>query len=141
METARTAMLSDSGHQPVPAADLNDPDATLSVRDGDLAERRLIPRDRWRFAREEGDTAVPDGNYVYLADGFEAGKIYEVIYTTEGAPVAGLGLLATRDTAAFLRYGSAAAGNPCAGTVERAYAFGASQSGAFLRVLLYLGLN
>src|SRR5262245_5877918 len=32
-------------------------------------------------------------------------------------------------------------GNPCAGTIERAYAFGASQSGRYLRQFLYLGLN
>src|SRR6266851_1159755 len=52
----------------------------------------------------------------------------------------GLGLLAARDVVSFLRHGSAA-GNPCAGDIRHAYAFGASQSGRFLRQLLYLGLN
>jgi hypothetical protein len=69
------------------------------------------------------------------------GKVYQVIYTTTGAPIAGCGLLATRDLGAFLRYGSAAAGNPCAGDIEHAYSFGVSQSGRFLRHFLYLGLN
>ena len=32
-------------------------------------------------------------------------------------------------------------GNPCAGDIRRAYAFGASQSGRYLRQFLYLGLN
>ena len=50
-------------------------------------------------------------------------------------------MLATRDIAAFLRYGSAQADNPCAGDIQYAYAFGISQSGRFLRQLLYLGLN
>src|SRR5262245_19631943 len=46
-----------------------------------------------------------------------------------------------RDLVAFLRYGTAQAGNPCAGDVQHAYAFGASQSGRYLRQFLYLGLN
>jgi len=46
-----------------------------------------------------------------------------------------------RDTAAWLRYASTADGNPCADTLDRACAFGVSQSGRFLRHLLYLGLN
>ena len=32
-------------------------------------------------------------------------------------------------------------GNPCAGDIRHAYAFGASQSGRYLRQFLYLGLN
>ena len=35
----------------------------------------------------------------------------------------------------------AASGNPCAGSLDRAYVFGVSQSGRFLRHLLYLGLD
>jgi len=46
-----------------------------------------------------------------------------------------------RDTAAWLHWGAAAAGNPAAGRLDRAYAFGVSQTGRFLRHLLYLGLN
>ena len=55
--------------------------------------------------------------------------------------IIGLGLLAARDTVAFLRHGSAENGNPCAGDIRRAYAFGTSQSGRYLRQFLYLGLN
>ena len=43
--------------------------------------------------------------------------------------------------ARFLRFGDAASGNPCAGSLDRAYVFGVSQSGRFLRHLLYLGLD
>ena len=50
-------------------------------------------------------------------------------------------MLAARDTVAFLRHGSAENGNPCAGDIRRAYAFGTSQSGRYLRQFLYLGLN
>ncbi|MGH7062033.1 MAG: alpha/beta hydrolase domain-containing protein, partial [Stellaceae bacterium] len=88
----------------------------------------------------EHDRIVPDPHHVYLAAGFEPGRIYEVIYATTGAPVVGLGLLAARDIVSFLRRDTEA-GNPCAGDILHAYAFGASQSGRFLRQLLYLGLN
>jgi hypothetical protein len=49
--------------------------------------------------------------------------------------------LAARDTVAFLRHGTAKDGNPCAGDIRQAFAFGASQSGRYLRQFLYLGLN
>ena len=98
------------------------------------------PVTSWSFARLEAGRVVADPNHVYLAAGFEPGKIYEVIYTTTGAPMIGLGLLAARDVVSFLRY-SRSADNPCAGDIQHAYAFGASQSGRFLRQLLYLGFN
>src|SRR5437660_1403407 len=69
------------------------------------------------------------------------GMFYELVYRAENPPLVGLGLLAVRDTAAWLRSGSAAAGNPCAGELDHAYVIGVSQTGRFLRHLLYLGLN
>src|SRR6266498_625340 len=101
----------------------------------------MIPRDQWSFARLENGRVVPDASHVYMASGFLPGKVYQVIYTTTGAPVDGLGLLATRDMGSFLRYGPAGQSNPCAGDLEYAYSFGVSQSGRFLRHFLYLGLN
>src|SRR5207245_245862 len=76
-----------------------------------------------------------------VENGFEPGKIYELVYRAANPPLVGLGFLAVRDTAAWLRCASAADGNPCAETLDRAYAFGVSQSGRFLRHLLHLGLN
>src|SRR5712671_2110614 len=133
-------LLSDRGHRPYPSDDLDNPNAVLLVRDGEEARPRTIPRESWSFARLEARRIVPDPNHVYLTTGFEAGRIYEVIYTTTGAPVIGLSLLAARDIVSFLRH-SNGADNPCAGDIQHAYAFGASQSGRFLRQLLYLGLN
>jgi hypothetical protein len=133
-------LLSDRGHRPYPSNDPNDPNALLLMRDREDAPLRTIPRQSWSFARLEAGRVVADPNHVYLAAGFEPGKIYEMVYTTNGAPVIGLGLLAARDIVSFLRY-SRSADNPCAGDIPRAYAFGASQSGRFLRQLLYLGLN
>ena len=56
----------------------------------------------------------------------------------------GLGFAATRDIVSFLRYEKAdAAGreNPLSGRIDKAIGFGLSQSGRFLRHMLYLGLD
>jgi alpha/beta hydrolase family protein len=134
-------ILSDRMHRPHPARDLNDPNAVLTVQDHEDAPPLTIPRQQWSFARLEGDRVVPDATCIYMASGFVPGKVYQVVYTTVGAPVIGLGLVATRDMASFLRYGSASEGNLCAGHIHYAYSFGRSQSGRFLRHFLYLGLN
>jgi alpha/beta hydrolase family protein len=134
-------LLSDRLHRPHPAKDLSDREAVLTVQDHEDAPLQKIPREQWSFARLEGDRVVPDAASIYLAAGFLPGKVYQVVYTTSGAPVIGLGLLATRDLAAFLKYGTASEGNPCAGHIQYAYSFGRSQSGRFLRHFLYLGLN
>lgn len=133
--------LSDRNHRPYPANHLEDWNSVMTVQDSEDATEQVIPRQEWAFARLHDGRAVPDPHYVYRAAGFQPGKVYQVIYTTTGAPVVGAGLLATRDLASFLRYADPAAGNPCAGQVERAYSFGSSQSGRFLRDLVYYGLN
>jgi hypothetical protein len=133
--------MGDRMHRPYPANNLQDPEAVLMVQEHEDAPEQVIPRGQWAFARLEGGRVVPDASHVYMASGFLPGKVYQVIYSTTGAPVVGLGLLATRDIGAFLRYGTAQEDNPCAGDVEHAYAFGVSQSARFLRLFLYLGLN
>ena len=134
-------LLADRVHHPYPAADADDAEATLSMRDHENAPRHEIPRHQWRFARLDGGAVVPDPTHVYLGSGFEAGKIYECVYRTPRAPVVGLGLLAVRDAASFLRHGSAHAATPATSQFDYADGFGASQSGRFLRHLLYLNLN
>ena len=133
--------LADRMHRPYPTHDLDDPDAVLTEQEHEDAPERIIPREKWSFARLENGRLVPNAAHVHMASGFLPGKVYQVIYTATGAPVAGVGLLATRDFASFLKYGTAAQGNPCAGDLKYAYGFGASQSGRFLRDFLYLGLN
>src|SRR5207302_175973 len=77
---------------------------------------------------------------VEYQNGFTPGKLYEVIYAAVGAPVTGAGLAASRDVVSFLRYASSDEANPCAGQIDHALAFGASQTGRFLRQFLYLGM-
>jgi hypothetical protein len=139
--SGQVQLLSDRMHRPYPANDLNDPEAVLTVQDHDYAPSQVIPRNQWSFARADNQRVVPDGRHVYLEPGFEPGKVYRVIYTTTGAPVAGMGLLATRDIVSFFRYEASKESNPCAGDIQHTLAFGASQSGRFLRHFLYLALN
>ena len=138
---SQVQFLSDRNHLAYPADNLEDWNSVLTVQDHEDAPQRVIPREEWSFRRMEGDRAVPDRRHIYLASGFTPGQVYRVLYETTGAPVVGLGLLATRDIASFLRHGAQQEGNPCGDSLERAYAFGQSQSGRFLRLLLYLGLN
>ena len=137
--TSQVQQVSDRLHRPYPTDNLEDWNSVLTVRDNDHAPAVVIPRNQWSFGKLESGKFVPDASHIYLADEFQAGKVYQVIYSTSTAPIVGMGLLATRDLTSFLRY--AESGNPCAGAVRYAYAFGRSQSGRFLRVYLYHGLN
>ena len=132
--TARVEVLplADRYHIPHPVARLDDPEAELHVREHGEAPAATVPRSAWRF---------PDASSVALDGGFLPGRIYDCYYRAQDPPVVGLGFSAVRDAAGFLRWGTAAEGNPCAGQLERSYVFGVSQSGRFLRHLLYLGLD
>jgi hypothetical protein len=134
-------LLSDRAHIPYRAADPDERDAVLTVRDHLDGDAETIPRDRWRFARVDGGRVVADPTHVWLEGGFAAGRIYQVAYTAVGAPVLGLGLVALRECAAWLKHGSEASGNPAAGVITSAYAYGRSQTGRLLRTLVYEDLN
>ena len=120
-------------------ADLEDPGARLFVQRDDNAPYELLPRACWRFARERRGRVVPDASAIHVGDGMRAGAVYTLVYTAEGAPVVGTGLLALRDAAVALRTGEG--GSPLEYGFDRVHAFGASQTGRVLRHYLYLGLN
>ena len=128
-------------HQPYPAADLTQADAVLTVRDSPAGSSTSLARDSWRFARVEDGVESASAEWITVDGGFAAGRIYEVAYRTEQCPVAGLGLLAIRDSASFLRYATAAEGNPGAGDIRHAFTHGVSQTGRFLRDFLAVGCN
>jgi alpha/beta hydrolase family protein len=133
----RTFLLANRVHQPYPARSLDDPRAVLYLRDHELGEDRVVSRESWRFGRETADGSVtPSRDHVYMAAGFEPGKVYNLVYEAEGARVVGAGLLAYRDAAAFLRSQSEVSPG-----FEQVHAFGISQTGRMLRHFLYLGLN
>jgi len=126
-------------HDPIPTADVDDPDAVLYVRDGLHDEPVALPRDQWRFARVDGGRVVPDAGSLWVEGGLQAGRIHDLVYRVATCPVVGTGLLAVRDLAAFLR--SDRQDNPVAGTVDRVVLTGMSQNSRFLRTLLHLGLD
>ncbi|HVN27930.1 MAG TPA: alpha/beta hydrolase domain-containing protein [Candidatus Binataceae bacterium] len=124
--------LADRYHVPNPTIDVADPQARVTVREHAGAAAVDVPRSAWHFS---------DPGHLELKGGFIPGAIYDVVYRSADPLLVGLGFLAVRDTAAWLRWAPAASGNPCAGEIERAYLFGVSQSGRFLRHMLYLGLD
>jgi hypothetical protein len=115
--------------------DLNSPDATLSVVQNVYDTPQMIPRDQWQFAKLANGQVVPDGTSLYMKDGFKAGQTYQLSYAAKNTPVGGLGYSALRDVASYFKQ----PGNLV--TAKYAYAFGASQTGRFLREYLYEGYN
>ena len=94
-----------------------------------------MPRSQW---------TIEDRTRVAMASGFQPGKIYEVVYTAQDPAMVGLGPTAVRDFISFLKYGG---GDDVtilgdhSRYIKRAYGFGVSQSGRFLRTFLYYGFN
>ena len=123
-------------HQPYPAADVNEASAVLTVADTRVGPRTVIPRQRWRFARDEAGTVVPDDSHVWLDGGFQPGKWYEVTYTTRVCPIVGTGMLATRDCVSWLRHE-----RPFERELDYTYGHGRSQCGRFLRQFVYEAFN
>ncbi len=119
-------------HKPYEPVD--DGDAVLTVRAYPYDEAEEIGRDQWAFDRLEDGRAA-----IRFPQGFEPGRIYNLVYTGKNPTVMGTGFAATRDFVSFLKYEED--GNPLGNAIERAYAFGSSQSGRFLRHMLYEGFN
>lgn len=134
--------------------------ASLDTRDAMLTRRRypydppqVIPGDQWQFACAEfgagGETqsveraVVPSARHIHLPAGFQPDWIYELVYTAKDPLVHGLGHVAVRDFISFLKYADAddaGQANPLRG-VQKAYAWGRSQTGRCLRDFVYRGFN
>lgn len=109
-----------------PAIDDGGAEAELTVRDLPQDAGTPIPRAQWRIA----------GNVISLTGGFTPGKIYDVAYRAANPPVSGVGFLALRDAAAWVKHDDRA---PVHGTTV--IGFGMSQSGRLLRDFTYQGFN
>ena len=133
--------LGDRNHIPYAVSDPDAPENLLTVRDTVEAERQVIPRELWQFARQEGEEVVADSNQVYLATGFEPHRIYEVVYKSFNPTIIGLGPAAIRDTVSLLKYGGSEELSVPAGAIQRTIGFGLSQPGRLLRTFLYQGFN
>ena len=119
-------------------------------------ERVEIAPDAWRFARVETgmgldfqgteQAIIESDTHIHMPGGFEPGWIYELVYEGRDPLVLGLGYVAVRDLVSFLKYeefDSENRANPVAdgGPMEKAYAFGRSQTGRCIRDAIYRGFN
>ena len=137
-----------SGH----ASTRSHPTLSLDPREARLTRRRYpadpripIPPESWRFARVEGGVGldnqgaehavIPSDTHIHIPGGFEPGWIYELVYTGRDALVLGLGHAAVRDFVSFLRY--ATDDRVGLGEIEKAYAWGRSQTGRCIRDFVY----
>jgi hypothetical protein len=128
---ATTALIADRGHIPYPVVDLQGREHVMYVRTLPSDPPEMISRERWRFTG--AGTVTLDG-------GFEAGRIYDVVYRARDPRVVGVGLAGTRDLVSFFKHATSAAGNPSPG-LRFAIGWGVSQTGRFLRHFVYEGFN
>ena len=122
--------------------------ATFTRREYERDRRIPIPAGDWEFAMPDREgRPVPSTSHCYLPAGFKSGWIYELIYTAKNPSVSGLGFAGVRDLISFLHHSDVdddGTDNPLRqndAAIEKAYAWGRSQSGRFLREFVYRGFN
>ncbi len=130
------SLLGPTGGKSYPVDDPASAKNILTVRDTPDGPRQTIPRSQWSFAHSVDGKLAADPHFIHLDGGFQAGKIYEVVYEAKDPVVAGLGLAAVRDFLSYLKYDPQSTA-----PVHRVYAVGISQSGRFLRHFLYQDFN
>ncbi|MGE0723556.1 MAG: alpha/beta hydrolase domain-containing protein [Alphaproteobacteria bacterium] len=133
-----------------PTASMDNASATLTRRRYQGDARETIPPSAWAFARVEGgmgldnqgaeQAVVPSETHIHLPAGFEPGWIYELVYVGRDPRPYGLGHVVVRDLVSFLRH-DRGTGNPLAGGIDKAYAWGRSQTGRCIRDFVHRGYN
>ncbi len=129
-----------------PTASLDPAQATLTHREYEGDARQPVAD--WQFAALDAQGELsPSTTHLYVPEGLRPGWIYELVYTAAEPLLLGLGFAAVRDVVDFFRYADRDADgtlNPLregdAG-FDKAYAWGRSQSGRFLREFVYRGWN
>jgi len=119
---------------------------TAETVTGEKTGTGTVARGDWAFAdcRTTPFPGTPDPSRLCLKDGFEAGRVYELVYTAKDPLVLGIGLAATRDIVAFFRHAladSLGTSNPVARSITHAVALGTSQSGNLIKTFIHLGFN
>ena len=141
-----------SGHASTrshPTVSLDPREASLTRRRYPYDERIPVPAESWSFAQIEGgvgldnqgaeQAVISSDTHIHIPGGFELGWIYELVYTGRDPLVLGLGHAAVRDFVSFLRYSEENPAN--LGPIEKAYAWGRSQTGRCMRDFVYRGFN
>ncbi len=114
---------------------------------GEVRDEQVIAAEDWAWAKCDSAIpfpGIPDASQICLKAGFDARRLYQVVYTAADPYVLGIGFAAFRDVGHFFK--SAAAddtgkANLLAKAVKTSIARGVSQSGNFLRGWLHLGFN
>jgi hypothetical protein len=124
--------IADRGHQPVHVGKA----LHLYVRDSAEMDPIEITAGTWAL--------TSDGAGIEMSSGFQPGRLYEFVFEGASPAIAGLGFAAVRDFVSFLKHGG---GDDVALLSEqnhylkRSIGYGVSQSGRFLRQLVYEGFN
>jgi hypothetical protein len=141
-------------NNPVPykPMDLDTSKATLTSRGsenmrGEVTDEQAIASSDWAWAKCDAQhpfPGVPDATQICLKNGFDAKRLYQVVFTAADPYVLGVGFAAWRDVGVFFKHASAddqGTPNPIAKTVKHSIGRGVSQSGNYLRGWLHLGFN
>ncbi len=114
---------------------------------GEVFDEQIIPSTDWAWAKCDAQNpfpGTPDPAQICLKNGFDAKRLYQVVFEAQDPYVLGIGLAAWRDIASFFkqaRADDAGTPNPIANTIKHSIARGVSQSGNYLRGWLHLGFN
>jgi hypothetical protein len=149
--TTAAIRIGSMGTAAYPPVSLDTSRATLTFHrsetvTGEHTGSGTVPSADWAFAdcRSTPFPGAPDPTRICLKNGFDTGRLYDLVYMARDPLVLSVGLAATRDLVSYFRYASAdAAGtaNPLAGTITHAVASGTSQAGNLLKTFVHLGFN
>ncbi|HET7527867.1 MAG TPA: alpha/beta hydrolase domain-containing protein, partial [Burkholderiaceae bacterium] len=120
--------------------------AAESTRGEVIGETEIASND-WAWAKCDANNpfpGTPDATQICLKSGFDANKLYQVVFTSADAYALGVGFAAWRDVGIFFKTAKTddnGTPNPVAGVVTHSIGRGVSQSGNFLRGWLHLGFN
>ena len=115
----------------------------------DSANGGVVPASDWKYCAGGGTFDAPGTVStlpvnVCLKSGFDETKLYQLEYTVINPYVLGVGTAAFRDVQSFFRYSMAddfGTPNPLGNRITTAIVRGVSQSGNFVRHLIFLGMN
>jgi hypothetical protein len=106
---------------------------------GPLVDRVPVPDDLWSYVNDR--TVRINRSHPFLTgNGYDAGAAFEFVYPARDPIVLALGFAATRDLISFLKHDTSAQ-NPVRNAIQYALGRGDSQSGRYLKGLLYWGFN
>jgi len=134
-----------------PATDQSNATLTTHTKEtvnGQITVGEVIPNSDWKFcgggtfAAPTPVTTLPV--QLCLKNGYDATRLYQLVYNAKDPYVLGAGTAAFRDVGSFFRYETKddfGTANPIAGAIKSEIVRGSSQSGNFIRHFLFLGMN